>query len=91
MPVFVLRCISNGGPVSQVTWTRNGTVLTSELSEVVKHPSTILDKVTAQYEHRLTVLGRQLGSYRCEVSNNKPSVAHKDINIYSKCFYAHHY
>ena len=83
-PVFVLRCISHGGPVKQVVWMRNGTTLLSELTDVMQHPSVIVDDVTAQYEHRLTVIGQILSNYRCNVTNNKPSLAYKDIGIFSE-------
>lgn len=84
-PVFMLRCISNGGPVRQVTWMRNGTIIiSSELSGVIKHPSVIVDTARALYEHRLTVTGQLLGYYHCNVSNNKPSMAYRDIGIFSE-------
>ena len=74
----MLRCISNGGPVGNVKWTRNGTLLSSELSSV------IIDTTQAIYEHQLTVLGQSLGYYCCNVTNNKPSVANRNIGIFSK-------
>ena len=85
-PVFMLRCVSNGGPVRQVTWMRNGTIISSELSMsgMIKHPSVIIDTARALYEHRLTVTGQTLGYYRCNVSNNKPSVAYRDVGIFSE-------
>ena len=78
----MLRCISNGGPVGDVKWTRNGTLLSSEMSR--KHPSVIIDTTQAIYEHQLTVLGQSLGYYRCNVTNSKPSVAYRNISIFSK-------
>ena len=83
-PVFMLRCISNGGPVGHVTWMRNGTALSNELSGIIKHPSLIIDTARAIYEHRLTVVGQMLGHYRCNVTNNKPSTAYRDIGIFSE-------
>lgn len=83
-PVFVLDCISSGGPVSQLTWSINGTDIDSEWDGIVQHPSQIFEPMTSTYYHRLTVTGRQLGIYRCTVSNNKPSIAHKDIHILSE-------
>ena len=88
-PVFMLRCISNGGPVSHVTWMINGTALSSELSGmhmIIIHPSVIIDTARAIYEHWLTVTGQMLGHYRCNVTNNKPSMAYRDIGIFSESF-----
>ena len=82
--MFMLRCISNGGPAGHVTWTKNETLLSSELSSVIKHPSVIVDTTRAIYEHQLTVIGQSLGYYRCNVTNNKPSVAYRNIGIFSK-------
>jgi hypothetical protein len=84
LPVFMLRCISNGGPVGRIMWMRNGTSLSSEVSGVIKHPSVIVDATRAIYEHQLTVTGRMLGYYRCNVTNNKPSIAYRDIGIFSE-------
>lgn len=86
-PVFMLRCISNGGPVGHVKWMRNGTLLSSELSSVIKHPSVIVDTTQAIYEHQLTVIGQSLGYYRCNVTNNKPSIAYRSIGILSESYF----
>ena len=86
-PVFMLRCISNDGPVRQVTWMRNGTIMSSELSGVIKHPSVIVDTARALYEHRLTVTGQMMGYYRCNVTNNKPSMVYRDVGIFSEFLY----
>ena len=67
-PQFIFTCISIGGPVTTVTWTRD--------SETVSGGMTVLDNaVTAQYTHTLTVTGRLEGKYQCTVANNKPSNA----------------
>ena len=67
-PQFTLTCISTGGPVTNVTWTRNNSV-----TEGVE--SALTNRVTAQYTHTLTVTERQGGIYTCSVYNNKPSNA----------------
>ena len=66
-PQFTLTCISTGGPVTTVTWTRDSDSVT-EGSETV-----LDDPVTAQYTHTLTVTGRLGGLYTCTVANDKPS------------------
>ena len=67
-PQFTLTCTSTGGPATTVTWTRD--------FETVSGGMTVLDDpVTAQYTHTLTMTGRLGGQYKCNVSNNKPSIA----------------
>ena len=62
-PQFTLTCISTGGPATTVTWTRDSeTALGTQISVVV-------NGVTAQYTHTLTVTGRLPGLYICAVDN----------------------
>ena len=75
---FTLTCASTGGPATTVTWTRN-----SEAAEGVK--VTVLDDaVTAQYTHTLTVTGKLVGLYQCNVSNNKPSWDSLSLTVQGK-------
>ena len=53
-PQFTLTCISNGGPATTVTWTRD--------TEFLKGST---NTTTAQYTHTLTVTGRLGGLYTC--------------------------
>ena len=55
-PQFTLTCISTGGPATTVTWTRG-----SETAVEFRR-SLVVDGVTAQYTHTLTVTGRLPGS-----------------------------
>ena len=64
---FTLTCISNGGPATNVNWTRNSEAVTDGTGTVLN------DSVDAVYTHTLTVTGRLGGLYQCTVSNNKPS------------------
>ena len=66
-PQFTLTCISTGGPVTTVTWTRDSTTVTEGTETVLDDPE------TAQYTHTLTVIGNHSGLYMCSVANNKPS------------------
>ena len=60
---FTLTCISTGGPATTVTWTRDSITVT-------EGTETVLDnRVTAQYLHTLTVIGRVGGLYTCTVAN----------------------
>ena len=68
---FILTCISTGGPVTTVTWTR------SYYNTVTEGTETVLDdRGIAQYSTTLTVnetSSYNIYRYSCEVSNNKPS------------------
>ena len=68
---FTLACVSTGGPATTVTWTR-------DFDTVNEGTETVLDdRVTAQYTHTLTVTEMNAinSTYKCVVSNNKPSSA----------------
>ena len=71
---FTLTCISTGGPATNVIWTRDNIVVTGG-ARVLEDP------FTAQYTHKLTVSGRLEGSYICNVSNNKPSMATAELTV----------
>ena len=74
-PQFTLTCISTGGPVTTVTWTRDS-------DNVTEGTETVLDdRVTAQYTHTLTVTGRLGGLYTCTVANDKPSETQSNITV----------
>ena len=66
-PQFTLTCISTGGPATNVTWTRDSTIVTEGNKTVLN------DRVAARYTHNLTVTWRLGGLYTCTVTNNKPS------------------
>ena len=74
-PQFTLTCISTGGPATTVTWTRDSDTITEGTETVLD------DRVTAQYTHTLTVIGRLEGLYTCTVANDKPSEAQSNITI----------
>ena len=62
-PQFTLFCISAGGPATTVTWTRDSQTAVGERT------SEVVNGVTAQYTHTLTVTGRLGGLYTCTVVN----------------------
>ena len=71
---FTLTCISTGGPATAVIWTKDNIVVAGGV-KILKNP------FTAQYTHKLTISGRLEGSYVCNVSNNKPSVATTELTV----------
>ena len=70
-PTFTLTCTSTGGPATTVSWTVNNHTVTEDSAHNIT--SQITDTTTATYNHTLTVTGRLVGEYECNVSNNKPS------------------
>ena len=79
-PQFTLSCVSTGGPATTVTWTRDSVTFTRGTETV------LVDPVTAQYTHTLTVSGRPEGLYTCTVSNSKPSEDSAQLNITSQWY-----
>ena len=66
-PVFILTCVSTGGPATTVTWTRDGATVSTDANHVFT--KTVTDQVTATYNSILTVTGREPGNYTCSVAN----------------------
>ena len=46
--------------------------------------SQVTDAETATYTHTLTVTGRLVGEYQCNVSNNKPSSSSGVVTVVGK-------
>ena len=68
----ILTCISTGGPVTTVTWTRNSQPVTGITESVLDDPE------IAQYHHTLTItIG---GRYTCRVGNAEQSYRY-EINL----------
>lgn len=68
-PVFVLTCITSGGPATSVVWTRNGVPVGSDGDFTMTQ--IILNTTTSTYQNQLTVSGRHLGTYRVFISNSR--------------------
>ena len=64
--IFILTCISTGGPATTVTWTRDSVTVT-EGAET--HYNTSIH----EYTNSLTVMERLEGLYTCTVDNCRPS------------------
>ena len=72
-----LTCISDGGPATTVTWTRDNVTITQGTETVLDDPQ------NGGYIHTLnvTVTGKQGGLYKCTVANNKPSSDSANITL----------
>ena len=71
-PTFTLTCTSTGGPATTVSWTVNNHTVAEDGTHNITS-QILTDAENATYAHTLTVTGRLVGEYQCNVSNNKPS------------------
>ena len=69
-PVFTLTCTSTGGPAT-VSWRRDGITL-SDNSTYNITSQILVNSVTDTYNHTLTVTGKLLGVYQCNVDWRAP-------------------
>ncbi len=69
VPVFTLTCTSSGGPATNVEWKLNDEVLTENSNHTMTR--TLVDQLGPDYSSTLTVTGRTVGNYSCNVSNSK--------------------
>ena len=79
-PVFILTCVSTGGPATTVNWTRDGAAATGVTSQ------TVVDQEAITYNNTLTVTGRLLGDYQCSVANVRtaqPAIA--SLTVAGEC------
>ena len=74
-------CKTSGGPVTNVTWTRNSEIIEGGVSDITN----------AHYNTRYTnyVNVTEEGEYGCRVSNNKPSADESTLNVTSECVNHH--
>ena len=93
IPTFTLTCTSTGGPVTTVTWMRDGEVLTGNgnyniTSWMLLHPE------NATYTHTLMVIGTLVGEYECNVSNIRTASSSGNLTVegeYSLFYEGHFY
>ena len=83
-PTFTLTCTSTGGPATTVSWTVSNSAVTEDRAHNIT--SQITNATTATYTHTLTVAGRLVGEYECNVSNNKPSSSSGMVTIVGKIY-----
>ena len=82
-PVFTLTCTSTGGPVSTVSWRRDGTMLSDDSTYSIT--SQVTNGTTSTYTHTLTVTGRVVGQYQCSVFNIRtPSGSTRSLTVNGK-------
>ena len=81
-PQFPVTCISSGGPVTCVEWTKSGSVIPDPDTS-----SVVLDAVEGRYMHTLTIYDHETapGDYACTVHNDRPnSFTGEPITVYSE-------
>ncbi len=76
---FLLSCISEGGPATTVTWTRDDATVTEDDSHVILQ--SVMDTETAHYNNSLTVSESEYGVYRCTVDNDRSAPYSEDVQV----------
>ncbi len=69
VPEFTLTCNSSGGPATDVKWKLGNEALTEDSNHTMN--CTLVDQLGPDYSSTLTVTGRTVGNYSCNVSNSK--------------------
>ena len=77
-----LTCVSSGGPVNTVTWTRNGADIFSSPYQLRQ---SLEDGMTSTYHNLLTVTSGDvedyIGSFNCTVSNSRGNSPPQSVDI----------
>ena len=80
--VFTLNCISTGSPPTNLTWTKDGEVITSDNNyEVIQ---VLSNGVTTTYDNILKVhsqLSEIVGTYTCMIDNSVSVPVEQTITI----------
>ena len=69
-PEFTLTCQSRGGPVTEVEWRRNRVRVEEDSNHMTSQIIVDTSRETV-YNNTLRVRGREGGTYRCNISNNR--------------------
>ena len=85
-PTYTLTCTSTGSPVTTVTWMRDGEVLTESSSYSITSWM-LLHPENATYTHTLTVSGRLVGEYECNVSNIRTPSSSRNLTVEGELVY----
>ena len=82
-----VSCVSSGGPVNTVTWSRNGDPITSSTSPYQLSQS-LTSGVTSTFLHTLTITGGDAedynGTFSCTVSNSRGPAPVQSLDIHSR-------
>ena len=85
-PTFILTCTSSGSPVTTVTWMRDGEVLTENGNYIITSWM-LLHPESATYTHTLTVTGRLVGKYECNVTNIWTPSSSRNLSVEGELVY----
>ena len=84
-PSHTLSCVSSGGPVSTVTWRRNGDLITS--TSPYQLSQSLMSGVTSTFLNVLTITGGNTedynGTFSCTVSNSRGPTPIQSVDIHS--------
>ena len=88
-----VSCVSSGGPVNTVTWTRMVSPSLPSLHLVYQLSRSLTSGVNSTFLHTLTITGGDAEDYNgtlsCTVSNSKGPASVRSLDIHSKTLYKH--
>ena len=80
-----VSCVSSGGPVNTVTWSRNGDPITSSTYQLSR---SLTSGVTSTFLHTLTITSGDAedynGTFSCAVSNSRGPAPVQSLDIHSR-------
>ena len=84
---YTVSCVSSGGPVNTVTWSRNGDPITPSTSPY-QLSQILTSGVTSTFLHTLTITGGDAedynGTFSCTVSNSRGTAPVQSLDIHCK-------
>ena len=82
---LTLTCVSNGGPASEVVWTRDGATVSTGYTLT----QTVTNTATATYENVLTAttIADLVGTFTCTVSNSRGTSNTADIILNGELYH----
>ena len=82
-----VSCVSSGGPVNNVTWSRNGDPITPSTLPYQLNQNTLMSGVNSTFLHTLTITSGDAedynGTFSCAVSNSRGPAPDQSLEIQS--------
>ena len=72
-----ITCTSTGGPVTDVTWSKDNTNIRLTMGGLYEHSQIIINTTSATYENRLRIVDKSseaAGNYTCSITNSRGSM-----------------
>ena len=85
--VFTLNCTSTGSPPTNVTWVKDGEVITDDNNYGITQ--ILRDGITTTYDNILKIhlhVSEIIGTYTCMIDNSVSTPVKQTLAIGGKCF-----